>query len=998
MSIPSQLVQIPLAAGLNQKMDERAMQAPSLAICKDAQFDEAGGLQTRFPFFSLGLLDTDDNVITDFRSLAVYGNELLLFTQDNIYSRLTTSTRWVLRSSHPAVSTTEAVVFADNNDLGYGDRAELSGVILYAAVVGIGVSSSTSVYAVDKDTGSTLVGLVGFSGYARPRFVVVGTRILMFLWQVSTTTLKVYSIDVTSKASITTSLGTSVTVSATCSGPYDVAVQGGATPTAVGAMVNTTTTAYTAFAVTSALVVTTASKARTSNGVVGVCGAAGSMLVVYCNNTSVVADQLHPTTLADQRAGDAIYNDGLQPTSITACLAAVTNGWDIWTSVSLNQVKRSGIDSNGVVTPVAMRAAWAELASRAFAPQYPLSTTYSYAWITSNFNGTGYGYLQGTYFLMRSDGLIVGKSRTGNARFLSSYVTGFLPSAQPTSKLNEFAWLGVYARTLTGAGSVSLQGNGVPRDMIVTLDSNLARRCVQFGATLYISGSLPLQYDGVSITETGALIAPALIPFSETATGTGPPNGTYAYKETTRWTNAKGEVDRSSSFGVATVIVAANHVVSDGGITPEIWWTRKNYRTREVWRTTVNPTADTAFYLVSSQNTTQMLNPNRYLADTKGFVNSYLSTFTDTAQDASITSNETHPETGDQLENLSPPPYTLALATASRMFIAGIAGSPNQVWYSKYREVGKIAAFNDALTIDVPAAGGAITAMASLNGALIVFRERAVYAFTGDGYDNTGGGVNFSPGQIVSVDVGAQSQEATAVTDDGIMFRSSKGWNLLDRGLSVHYIGAAVDDYDGEAVLAAQLVPGQHQLRVTMAARTLVLDTLANQWGEWSVNDGISACVWQGQHVYLSSANGPMKQRTDYTGVTYGMDIETAWIKLSDLQGHGRVRGALILGEYRSAHKLRVRMARDYEYSAIGVVGYYDDVAWTVTPTVVGSSEQVKHGPSRQQCQAVKIRITAVNTDGVSVPTGEALKLTGLALEVGVHPTLNTRLAAAQKD
>jgi hypothetical protein len=73
---------------------------------------------------------------------------------------------------------------------------------------------------------------------------------------------------------------------------------------------------------------------------------------------------------------------------------------------------------------------------------------------------------------------------------------------------------------------------------------------------------------------------------------------------------------------------------------------------------------------------------------------------------------------------------------------------------------------------------------------------------------------------------------------------------------------------------------------------------------------------------------------------------------------------------------------------------------------------QLKIGPRRQQVQAIKIRITAirryeeeqldefeqpimVTVNGT--PTGEAIKLTGLALEVGVKRNPYSRLPAAQR-
>ncbi len=183
----------------------------------------------------------------------------------------------------------------------------------------------------------------------------------------------------------------------------------------------------------------------------------------------------------------------------------------------------------------------------------------------------------------------------------------------------------------------------------------------------------------------------------------------------------------------------------------------------------------------------------------------------------------------------------------------------------------------------------------------------------------------------------------------------------------------------------------------------LVWDYLAQQWGEWTISGGLHACMWSGAHVCLGAA-GPLLQETAYTALTYGLDVETAWIKPADLQGFSRVRKLQILGEYRSVDLTHLRVRIAYNYSAT----YVDDKYWPVSPTTVGGPLQLKIGPRRQQVQAIKIRITAIRRFVMmteesllvtinGAPTGEAMKLTGIALEVGLKRGLYPRLSAAQR-
>ena len=61
---------------------------PGLDVCLDAQFDEIGGWQTRYPFGATGLLTSTGGSISvaDCRKVIDYKGELLLFTKDTLYS------------------------------------------------------------------------------------------------------------------------------------------------------------------------------------------------------------------------------------------------------------------------------------------------------------------------------------------------------------------------------------------------------------------------------------------------------------------------------------------------------------------------------------------------------------------------------------------------------------------------------------------------------------------------------------------------------------------------------------------------------------------------------------------------------------------------------------------------------------------------------------------------------------------------------------------------
>lgn len=998
-------LQLPLAAGLNQKADTRALDAPQLSRALNVQFDELGGLQTRYPFVlkPVAVLDTpgvDYGDLADIRRVEPNGSELLCFTKDALYSWSPSLEKWVYRGEHLAVATDERSAFATTGDQTECDRAELNGTVVFAWTDG----ATERVYAaaMDKDSGAVLMTPTHIGTASRPRLVALDTCILLFTVNADPD-LVAYAID---PASPNLNTSTSVVGNPNFQSTYDVCrVVGQDAAAFVAARV--VATSYTVGTVTAGLTVTTVTKSYAADTCAAIaCSPDGAHLAVVRmlapGFAAIYADILDAATLATLVADQTLTASTLVPTHITAAFRDVQDGgayrcYAFW-SASFGGASFSTwanwVNPSGTTGTAYMVNALGSLASSAFARNGRIYTWLVYAaTVTIDAGDEDYSYApQNTYFLVRDDGTIWAKAAAGRAGEVAS--GGWLPSVQSLGD-DAFTWSGI-ERRLIRIGTESRRTDYAarsPREVTFSFDSNEARRCARIGQTLYISGGQILQYDGTQLVEVGFHTLPTIYEVTQITTTDGLPDGTYAYKMSWRWENARGEVDRSSAATTRTIEISSGPDASDTDFyyTP---FTRKRAPAiaAEIWRTVVNPTADSPFYLVTDRDPSEVTNPNRYIENNPDDV--FFLHFEDELEDADLTLNEQHPENGATLEYLAPPPATIIVASADRLFLAGVAGDPDRVWYSRLRGDGEVASFHDGLTVTVPREGGAITGLAFLNETLIVFRETASYALPGDGFDNTGGGTNYGPARTISAEVGAQNHESIALEPSGLVFQSSKGKYRLNRGWALEYIGGPVDDYDAEPVLAVQVVEKQHQIRWLTGSRMLVLDYLVGQWAEWTVTDAAHACIWNGAQVYVTE-DYVYQQQTTYDGVDYGVDVETAWIKPADLQGSVRIRRILPLGEYRSAHKLRTRIAFDYATT------YTDDKLWTVSPTTVGGPEQCKHGPSRQQCQAFKFRITAYGADATedsyTAPTGEALKLTGLGVEVGVRPGLHRRIPVAQK-
>jgi hypothetical protein len=955
------------SAGLNTGADPRTLDAPELAKAFDCQYDETGGIQTRYPFEAAKGDILGGGTISDARRLVANGAELLLFTVDTLYSWNAQQSKWVSKGTHLAVKVDEESRFVTSGDQIDCDRAELDDTIVYAWTDG------TSVYvaAVDKTTGGVLVAPTAIASSSRPRLVALSTKILLFTVLDPGPSLVVRAIDPADVATGIASAATEILATTVINDYYDAARVTGADQAVVVAR-RAPSTDYEIATVTAGLVLAQTTKARACDGPIAVaCTAAGTQVeVVRASGFNIVGDLITVSSLADVSTAHAIGTFNGTCEQIAAAFRTVADGGEyrcyaFWSDTESDApdgnsgAKYNWVDTAAAVGTQAFFVMALGVASRAFDHDGSVYVNLAFAGASSVGGGgvTAYGQraqLQNSYFLYRDDGFLVAKQafQRGGGFAESS---GHLPGVALTSGATAYSWCGAERRIIPLGGDASGYADRGPRDVTITFDSNEARRCARLGQTMYIAcGEGVLQYDGTLLAELGFHYFPYFFEANTGSTGD-IADGFYSYKFTYRSYNARGEMDRSTTAIVGSIEMTTGPARIVPNFMSPLNVTHRTGIAVEAWRTLVNPLDDSPFYLVTSKDPADLAGTNFYIENSTTL--GVLGSFPDILADDDVRSLETNPENGAILENLAPPPASVIAASDTRLFLAGIAGDPDRVMYSKQRQDGEVPSFHDALTVAIPTEGGSITGMViASDGTPVIFRETATYVLLNDGYDNAGGGQNYVA-RCASPDSGAVSHESIAVTDGGvIVFKSSRGWCRMNRAFAVEYIGEPVSDYDDEDALAITVVEAQHQIRILTASRMLMLDTKSGKWAEWTIDDGVHACMWQGAHHYLTDT-GSRRQLTTYTDLDYGMDIETAWIKLADLQGMKRIRWFKVLGEYRSSHALRVRVARDYWKD--GVDTYFQDKTWEPSPTVVGGPEVVKHSPSIQQMSAIKIRLTA---------------------------------------
>lgn len=371
---------------------------------------------------------------------------------------------------------------------------------------------------------------------------------------------------------------------------------------------------------------------------------------------------------------------------------------------------------------------------------------------------------------------------------------------------------------------------------------------------------------------------------------------------------------------------------------------------------------------------------------------------TDTLKDADLISREALYTTGGVLENTGAPSARVVAAHtgSNRIFLVG--ERPNILLYSKIQLAGRPVEFNDGLEKSVDPVGGDITALASMDEKLVIFESDAIFYIAGSGPNNLGQQDSFTEPERVSTDVGCIEPRSVVLTPDGLMFKSRKGIYLVNRAMGLEYIGDKVESYNNLTITSAKVVGELNQVRFsTSDGDCLVYNYYKKQWGTYDNHRALSAEVLNNDYYYVRNNQELFKEnRTSFgdNGVPINMVIETGWITVGQIQSFGRLYKMLLLGEFKSPHKLRVRIAYDFaeawtQEELINTADFIDSTPYGEYSNY-GDPESIPYGGdgnvyqmridfSQQKCQAFKLLIETIQEQ-----VGEALSLSAATLQVGL--------------
>lgn len=591
------------------------------------------------------------------------------------------------------------------------------------------------------------------------------------------------------------------------------------------------------------------------------------------------------------------------------------------------------------------------------------------------------GSLQPTYFLLKEDATIIAKIQSQLAG--SSSTSGHLPKVLEQSS-DLWSWPATIQNQIVteAADLFSTKKIGLSQ---IDFGSNDRYFNESLGNNLLITGGYLASYDGANIVEHGFHLYPEYLVVKTSTSGGSVKAGTYLYAVVYEWYDNFGQRHQSAP-SVSVTVTTTGTTSTNYGVYETLRATQKKAPVPEaqlaVYRTAAG---GNIFYRLTSLTTPTLNTPTSHFA-----------TFTDTADDTSITSNEVLYTSTGELENIAPPACNLIATNKNRAFVVP-SEDPSSIWYTKINGIGPNAVgFNDTFIKRVDQINGEIRGVATMDDKVVAFKQTNMLFFAGDGPLNTGEQDTFSEPQLIASDDGTNEPTSLGSSAEGIYFKAeNKGIMRLSRSLQTEYIGKDVEGFKDASILSTDLLAKPHEIRfITSDGQALVYDTVQKQWGVYDNHEAVDSIVWKNNYVYLKSNGQIFKENESLSkdgNLAVPLTIETAWIKLSGIENFQRIKSLMVLGDYVSDHQLKISFAYDYQPY------YADAVYWNAGEvlqasvygggTTYGDSEvyggssdsvyQVRVHVPYQKCQSIRVKIEDISSGNL----GKSMNITGLEFE-----------------
>lgn len=999
MALQPQEVELSFGQGLDKKTDPKAVVQGKMLLLENAVFTEGHRISKRWGYGAIDRITyspyngTSGTLVAP-KMIKAYNDEIVCADSGRLYSLAPNFDAWIdkgpyesLESSQQEISaggpntsqTFQSCTLLNNYMLATWQQADTSTSNTSAVAAIFDITTNTKIFP------DTLYATQ--SGNARPKCCVLGGAVLALFYVTGANVLSCTVFTITGQV---VSYATSTVFTGIGSNDaYDVA------GTATGGVVNwngNTKTIDTTGAVTHSASgftgVGSPSITVGTNGNIWIYGVKAANELRYIIYSSTLGAVLADTSILTTTGSDTV-TAGVAVADSTTQQCVVISKTNQTTFTPYLPTVTKLVSSLGVITSTSFASASMNLFSKPF-----YSNGHRYIFMLYAEQGTAPYPSQPQIILMNMDtqqstafrgsGVAAAKGFVGTAPALPYRAAGGFYSNVISFSSTKFAVASSYLTTILIEGTVKALVNSSAL-MVVDWDSQDAYQGLVFNNQLILNGGITSMYDGNTVAELGFTFFPSIdsAGFNGNA-GNIPIDGNYLYTAVYQWTDNQGNLHQSAP-GLAVVPTDAagspatqecNIIISAPALTTKDPLVNKTI-TVAVYRT---PTNGTLFYLCG------------YTAVSPDPTSTTTIIFTDNLTDADLVLGTPLYTNGGVLANDPPPPSMISNSHNNRAWLLD-STDPNTNWYSKTSEQTVGASFSGDLIVTVDSKGGPINGQCELDDKQILFKENdRIVILYGDGANDTGTGATFAAPQFVQTDVGCSASKSILSQPNGVMFKSPKGWYLLDRSTQVHYIGSPVETYNSQDVTSAlRLKDKTLCVFLTTSGSTLAYDYFFNQWSTFTNHLGVSADIFQNAYTYART-DGLIYQQIDGryldSSTTFLLRAQTSWLRMDKIQGFQRIRQVFALGDHLSpatGHGIQISTAYDFE-STFGT-----PVAYTFTGT--GDQFQYREHLARQKCDTVSLLIEEV-ASGAGV-IGEFLDLTDLGFEAAIKKGPN-KLPASQ--
>ena len=1012
MPLKSEKIPISFVEGVDEKTDSKMLKAPNLLELENAVYRKQGAIGHREGFSEQIRDISGGGSLSTIQKLDSFKHEFLAVANEKLYSKdgFSPETKWINKGVLNRISTESKVVVGDKMESRpTQDSASCNGVVVHAWNDTTGIVASVQ----DVATGNYLQtsAVVSLVGTGPAKVVCLSSTKIGVVFFVLGTGIRMKVIDT---ANTEAGFGAGITLTATAgfTSLFDITSNG-----TKGYLVVRVTAGIelVSFSDTAPIVSSVITAELPTGGLNVVVNGTDVWTAYYIDNFSGSTDVVRYMISDD----DGSFTQVLTPTTIDSgtskfwfLIAGVPDGatsvmyfytdlfsTGIFGERGTNETKRIVKNRNGTTTGVSLSIRGTYLASKPF-----------------TVGATNYIYLgfkdvtQANYFLVNEDGLVVSRALIGFALNKS-----FNIPANHLPQVSQIQTSGVYVTHLRTVEDIKTNADDVnalfinvgflegSREVRSDFFSKNALRTSQMGDTKLFTGGYLAEYDRNKVLENNFHVFPEITQADIAEASGDLPQGTYGISASYVWVDANGVRHESTPSPIVSFELSG-----DAELTipvPTLRLTEKENVEVTLYMTQIDVSGPLQVVSTALNNKT---------VDVINFV------VADSEVSAAVNNRFIYTEGGVQ-PNFPPPSCRALTVRRDRIFALT---EDNRIFFSKPFFVGSPLAFSQTFFVDVPQRLGEATNLASQDGRQIVFTEKGVFVFDGEGPATTGLVGRFSPLRDIVSPVGALKGAPVLTTDLGTFFMSRRGVELLTRQLQVQFVGASIEDQlDTSAFTNVRVTEMLHLQKTSEIVfvtepvggeggdSLLVYNYFFRRWSIWKIRDSlgvpqafVSGALWsrapesQDLEDLQIATTSRLYQSLDSsftdsliaTGPTpTSLLLKTGWIPLDGVLGFQRIRLVQLLGEYRGNGTLTIRSFYDYDEST----SFENTLVFSPGPGVLVDPMELGFKPEKQKCSAVRYDI--FDTAAVGAGPKDGVELSHIVLEIGRKKGLN-RLPTAK--